>query len=68
MHWLAIRRPKPWAGVSEAPGPDIARIISERRRQVAQDNAQQAVENAERFKAAVAAEVARWCSTDPPRT
>src|SRR3569623_523024 len=34
LHWLAIRRPKPWAGIAE-PATDIATIIAERRRQVA---------------------------------
>ncbi len=37
MHWLAIRRPKPWARMAEPPGTDIARIIHERRKRIAQD-------------------------------
>ena len=57
MHWLAIRRPRPWAHVSEKP--DIARIIGEARQRVAQESDRQAAENAGRFKAAVEAEVAR---------
>ena len=58
LHWLAIRRPKPWARVPEPP-TDIANIIAERRKHVAQDSARQAAENAARFKAEVDAEVAR---------
>lgn len=61
LHWLAIRRPKPWARIPEPP-VDIAKIIAERREQVAQDSARQAVENAARFKAAVETEVARRLS------
>jgi hypothetical protein len=57
LHWLAIRRPKPWAGMSE--GPDIARIIGERRKQVSRESARHAAENATRFEIAVEAEVAR---------
>jgi len=57
MHWLAIRRPKPWAGMPE-PRDDIANIIAERRKQVAQDGERQAARDAARFKAAVEAEVA----------
>ena len=59
LHWLAIRRPKPWARVPEAPDADIARIIGEARKRVAQESEQQAVENATRFNATVEAEVAR---------
>ena len=58
LHWLAIRRPKPWARAPE-PDTDIAAIIAERRQQVARESAQQAVENAIRFTAAVDAEVTR---------
>jgi hypothetical protein len=59
MHWLAIRRPKPWARVPEAPPTDIAAIIAERRRQVAIGADRQAEENRHRFAAAVTAEVER---------
>jgi len=62
MHWLAIRRPKPWARVPE-PADDIAHIIREGRSRVAQEGARQAVENELRFKAAVEAEVARRLAT-----
>jgi len=58
LHWLAIRRPKPWARLPE-PDTDIAHIIAERRQHVARESRQQAVENATRFKAAVEAEVTR---------
>jgi hypothetical protein len=58
LHWLAIRRPKPWARVPE-PDTDIAQIIAERRQHVAQESRQQAVENATRFRVAVDAEVTR---------
>ncbi|MDB5711246.1 MAG: transposase [Sphingomonas bacterium] len=58
LHWLAIRRPKPWARLPEPP-TDIAGIIAERRACVAQESERQAVENVARFKAAVEAEVAR---------
>ncbi|MES2046476.1 MAG: helix-turn-helix domain-containing protein [Pseudomonadota bacterium] len=58
MHWLAIRRPEPWARIPEPP-VDIASIIAERRQRVAQDSERQAVEDAVRFKAAVEAEIAR---------
>ena len=58
LHWLAIRRPRPWARIPEPPD-DIAAIVAERRRHVAQESAQQAVEGAARFKAEVEAEVAR---------
>jgi hypothetical protein len=58
MHWLAIRRPTPWARAPE-PDVDIAAIIAERREQVAEESARQAVENAARFKTAVEAEVSR---------
>jgi len=61
LHWLAIRRPKPWARIAE-PQPDIATIIAERRQRVAQENERQAVEDAARFKAAVETEVARRLS------
>jgi transposase-like protein len=61
LHWLAIRRPRPWARVPEPPD-DIAAIIAERRKHVAQESAQQAVEGAARFKAAVETEVARRLS------
>ena len=62
LHWLAIRRPKPWARIPEPPD-DIAAIIAERRKHVAQESAQQAVEGAARFKAEVEAEVARRLAT-----
>ena len=58
LHWLAIRRPKPWARLPE-PDPGIAEIVSERRKQVAEESARRAAENATRFKAAVETEVAR---------
>jgi len=58
LHWLAIRRPKPWARIAEPPA-DIATIIAERRQRVAQENERQAAEDAARFKTAVEAEVAR---------
>jgi hypothetical protein len=58
MHWLAIRRPKPWAGVPE-PKADIATIIAERRQQVIAGNACHAGEERRRFDAAVTAEVER---------
>ena len=61
LHWLAIRRPKPWARVPEPPD-DIAMIIAERRKHVAQVGARQAAENAARFSAAVETEVARRLS------
>jgi len=61
LHWLAIRRPKPWARLPEPP-TDIANIIAERRTQVAQDSARQSIENAARFSAAVDAEVTRRLS------
>ena len=61
MHWLAIRRPKPRAGARETP--DIARIISERRAQVARENERQTIENAARFSSAVEDEVARRLAT-----
>ena len=62
MHWLAIRRPRPWARIPEPAGADIAAIIAERRQYVAQDNERQAAENKLRFDAAVEAEVARRLS------
>jgi hypothetical protein len=58
MHWLAIRRPKPWAAQAEPP-TDIAAIIGEARLRAAQESDRQAAENEVRFKAAVEAEVAR---------
>ena len=58
LHWLAIRRPRPWARVPE-PETDIASIIAERRKHVALETAQDAVENAALFKSAVEAEVVR---------
>jgi len=58
LHWLAIRRPRPWARMPEPP-TDIANIIAERRACVARESERQAAENAARFKVAVAAEVAR---------
>ena len=58
LHWLAIRRPKPWAHVPE-PDTDIAAIIAERRQQVAVETDRQAREDRQRFTAAVAAEVER---------
>ena len=57
MHWLAIRRPTPWARVPD--GPDIAAIIAERRRHVAIEADRQAEENRRHFTAAVAAEIER---------
>jgi len=59
MHWLAIRRPKPWTGAPEKPHDDIARAISEGRQRVARESQRQAADNAARFKAAVETEVAR---------
>ena len=59
MHWLDIRRPKPWARLSETPQTDIAAIIAERRRHVAIEADRQAEENRRHFTAAVAAEVER---------
>jgi len=59
MHWLAIRRPKPWGRIPEPPQADIATIIAERRRQVAIETDRRAEEERGRFAAAVAAEVAR---------
>jgi hypothetical protein len=58
LHWLAIRRPKPWARAPE-PDTDIAAIIAERRKRVVIENDRQARENRQRFTAAVAAEVER---------
>ena len=58
MHWLAVRRPRPWARLPEPPA-DIARIIAEARARAAQESERQAAENAARFKAAVETEVAR---------
>ena len=63
MHWLAIRRPRPWARPAEPPDTDIARLIGEGRRRAAQEAARQAAENAARFTAAVDAEVARRLAT-----
>jgi len=62
MHWLAIRRPKPWARVPE-PADDIGRIVAERRQRVARESQRQAAENAARFKTAVETEVARRLAT-----
>jgi hypothetical protein len=59
LHWLAIRRPKPWARVPEQPDTDIAGIIGEARQRAAQESERQAIENQVRFAAAVEAEVAR---------
>ena len=59
LHWLAIRRPKPWARLPEAPATDIAAIIAERRKHVAIETDRQAGENRRRFTAAVTAEVER---------
>jgi len=58
LHWLAIRRPKPWAARPEPPA-DIARIIGEARQRAAREGERQAAETARRFDTAVAAEVAR---------
>ena len=58
LHWLAVRRPKPWARVPE-PDTDIAGIIGEARQRVALESERQATENAIRFKTAVETEVAR---------
>jgi len=58
LHWLAIRRPKPWARIAE-PQPDIATIIAERRRHVAIETDRHAGEERQRFATAVEAEVAR---------
>ncbi|MFA5965605.1 MAG: hypothetical protein WC804_16440 [Sphingomonas sp.] len=65
MHWLAIRRPRPWARIPDQPDADIARIIAERRRQVARESEKQAVRDAARFKAAVETEVARRLACRP---
>ena len=59
LHWLAIRRPKPWARLPEAPQADIAAIIAERRRHVAIETDRHAGEERRRFTAAVTAEVER---------
>ncbi|MDB5712072.1 MAG: hypothetical protein JWL96_4142 [Sphingomonas bacterium] len=58
LHWLAIRRPKPWARLTEPP-TDIATIIAERRAQVAIEGDRKAEDDRRRFTAAVAAEVKR---------
>jgi len=58
LHWLAIRRPKPWATMPEPPA-DIARIIGEARQRVAREGERQAAENAARFRTAVETEVSR---------
>lgn len=58
LHWLAMRRPRPWAREPE-PDTDIAHIIGERRKQVAEESERQAAEQEGRFKAAVEADVAR---------
>jgi hypothetical protein len=62
LHWLAIRRPKPWARLPEPPESDIAAIIAEGCQRVAQESARQAAENAASFRAAVDAEVAQRLS------
>ena len=59
LHWLAIRRPKPWARLPETPQADIAAIIAERRRHVAIETDRRVGEERCRFAAAVAAEVER---------
>ncbi len=59
LHWLAIRRPKPWARIPEPPATDIAAIIAERRKQVAVETDRQAREDRKRFAVAVTAEVER---------
>jgi hypothetical protein len=59
MHWLAIRRPTPWARAPE-PDTDIAAIIAERRRHVAVETERHAGEERRRFAAAaVTADVER---------
>jgi len=63
LHWLAMRRPRPWARAPE-PDADLAHIIGERRKQVAEESERQAVEQEGRFKAAVEAEVARRVTGD----
>ncbi|MDH7973135.1 hypothetical protein QH494_13180 [Sphingomonas sp. AR_OL41] len=65
LHWLAIRRPKPWARTPEQPEIDIARLVAEGRQRVARESAKQAVVEKARFKAAVDAEVARQLSCPP---
>jgi hypothetical protein len=59
LHWLAIRRPKPWARTPEQPDIDIARLVAEGRQRVARESAKQAVVDKARFKAAVETEVPR---------
>jgi hypothetical protein len=59
LHWLAIRRPKPWARLPEPPETDIAAIIAERRQRVAIETDRKAREDRRRFTAAVTAEVER---------
>ncbi|MEG3144574.1 helix-turn-helix domain-containing protein [Sphingomonas sp. RT2P30] len=59
LHWLAIRRPKPWARTPDEPEIDIARLVAEGRQRVARESAKQAVVDKTRFVAAVEAEVAR---------
>ncbi|HSI17053.1 MAG TPA: helix-turn-helix domain-containing protein [Sphingomonas sp.] len=63
LHWLAMRRPRPWARVPE-PDADLARIIGERRKQVAEESERQAAEEEGRFRAAVDAEVVRRVAGD----
>jgi len=63
LHWLAMRRPRPWARLPE-PDADLAHIIGERRKQVAEENERQAAEQEGRFQAAVDAEVARRVTSD----
>jgi hypothetical protein len=58
MHWLAIRRPTPWARAPE-PDVDIAAIIAERRRHVAVETERHAEESRRHFTAAAVAEVER---------
>ncbi|MDB5711874.1 MAG: transposase [Sphingomonas bacterium] len=66
LHWLAMRRPRPWARVPE-PDADLAHIIGERRKQVAEESERQAAEQQGRFKAAVESEVARRLAGDTGR-
>jgi hypothetical protein len=66
LNWLAMRRPRPWAGVPE-PDADLGHIIAERRKQVVEESARQATEQEGRFKAAVETEVARRLAGDATR-
>jgi len=59
LHWLAIRRPKPWARIPEPPDANIAHVIAERRKRVALETDRRAGAERRRFAAAVAAEVER---------